>query len=322
MSKPMNQYLYSNQPSQELNSSEVSHNCCSFSEYLALGASLYMPANRSHLLEDLTAKKLLKVRSVILCTEDAITESDLPLAFENLQKIFRAHPLAQALYVRPRNPQILDKILKLEGSKQLKGVVLPKVDESLLPQYLKVLQSYPKLLVMPTIETSLAFSRDRLEAFRAQIMTCPNKILCIRVGVNDLYALLGLKRQRGFSIYDGPLKRVIDDLVLCFRPYGYQLSAPVFDYLDDEDTLLRELAQDHHYGLWSKSAIHPQQVALIESSCQVSVHDFEIAQATLKQHASAVFKLHGQMIEPTVHTPWAVSTLLRAEHFGITKAPE
>jgi citrate lyase beta subunit len=114
------------------------------------------------------------------------------------------------------------------------------------------------------------------------------------------------------TVYEGPLRRVIDDVTLCFKPYGYHISAPVFDYLDDPDTLERELKQDAAYGLWSKSAIHPTQVPIIERSYRVSAQEIEVAQAILRRDADAVFKGFGQMIEPAVHRPWALQAVGRS----------
>lgn len=291
-------------------------NSCGLSEYLSLGASLYMPATRNLSL-DLRSARLRHVRSVILCTEDAVRERDLPLALERLSALLSEPHCPQDIYLRPRNPTVLGALLGLPWRGRVKGLVLPKIDERRLDEYAALLAPHPELVIMPTIETSLAFSRPQLEALRDQLSSLPLRVLCVRIGANDLYALLGLKRSRGLSVYDGPLRRVIDDVLLCFKAHGYHVAAPVFDYLDDDATLLRELSHDHAYGLWCKSAIHPRQVALIEDACRVPREELQSARAAMREGCDAVFQLHGQMLEPAVHRPWAQQVMCRIERFGL-----
>ena len=109
--------------------SPLGANSCPLLDYLSLGASLYMPATRPTLSEDLRSEKLRGVRSVILCTEDAIAEREVPLALERLAALLREPPPPQALYMRPRSPELLSQLLKLPGVEKLSGLVLPKVDE-------------------------------------------------------------------------------------------------------------------------------------------------------------------------------------------------
>ena len=55
------------------------------------------------------------------------------------------------------------------------------------------------------------------------------RILVLRIGGNDLLNLLGLRRQRGHTLYETPLGAVIARLVTTFKPHGFRLSAPVFE---------------------------------------------------------------------------------------------
>ena len=170
---------------------------------------------------------------------------------------------------------------------------------------------------MPTLETEMAFSRQRLEALRKGLAKVSNPILCLRIGGNDLLRLLGLKRPKHLTIYDTPLRNIINDVILTFRPAGYGLSSPVFEYLDNYDTLQREVALDIVHGLLTKAAIHPSQIPVVERAYRVCQKDMELAQRVLEEGTPAVFKLNSQMVEPATHCAWAERLLLQAELYGV-----
>ncbi|MDR2460733.1 MAG: HpcH/HpaI aldolase/citrate lyase family protein, partial [Deltaproteobacteria bacterium] len=52
---------------------------------LHLGATLYMPSLRSDLAEAGNGLKIPNLRTVVYCTEDSISESELGAALENLR---------------------------------------------------------------------------------------------------------------------------------------------------------------------------------------------------------------------------------------------
>src|SRR5690606_29849263 len=90
------------------------------------------------------------------------------------------------------------------------------------------------------------------------------RMILIRIGGNDLLNLLGLRRPRGMTLYETPLSGVISQLVTTYKPLGFSLSAPVFEYLADKATLDREIRLDMAHGLVGKTAIHPNQIPMIE----------------------------------------------------------
>lgn len=285
--------------------------------YMALGATLYMPATRSDLAQLLNQEKLPGLRSVVICTEDAVQEWELSLALDNLrQALEQIRPAPLLRFVRPRNTAVLAELLRLPGIEHLDGFVLPKVSEANLPVYGEITARQPQLHLMPTLETDVAFSRPRLERLRTCLEELANPVLCLRIGGNDLLALLSLKRPKHLTVYDTPLRSVIDDLIVTFRPAGFELSAPVFEHLDSQQTLQREVEMDLAHGLWAKTAIHPTQVPLIEAAYRVSASERELAGRVLEQTAPAVFRLHGQMAEPRTHQAWARRLLLRAQIYG------
>lgn len=285
--------------------------------YMALGASLYLPATRPDLGRALRQEGLPRLRSVIVCTEDAVHERDLGAALDNLrQTLPELGPAPLWRFVRPRSPKVLDEIIRMDGLAQIAGLVLPKIDEESLPRYAEITARCPRLLLMPTLETEIVFSRRRLEHLCGQLAGLDNRILCLRIGGNDILHRLGLKRPKEVTLYETPLRAIINDLIITFRPAGFDLSSPVFEHIDSPQVLRAEVLLDIVHGLWSKTAIHPTQVATIEDEYRVSSGDLELAREILAADAPAVFLSHGQMVEPSTHSHWAERVLERAAIYG------
>ncbi|MEY6430795.1 HpcH/HpaI aldolase/citrate lyase family protein [Thioalkalicoccus limnaeus] len=285
--------------------------------YLALGATLYLPATRADLAAVLNREALPGLRSVIVCTEDAVHERDLAQALDNLRRVLpRLAPAAVRRFVRPRNPEVLARIMTFAGIERLDGLVLPKVDEASLPRYAEAAAGRPGLWLMPTLETEIVFSRTRLERLIDPLQGLANPILCLRIGGNDILHRLGLKRPKRVTLYETPLRTIVHDLIVTFRPAGFELAAPVFEHLDSPRVLRAEVRLDLLHGLWSKTAIHPTQVPTIEDEYRVPSADLDLAHGILAPDAPAVFQSHGQMVEPSTHSHWAERVLERAAIFG------
>jgi len=286
--------------------------------YLHLGASLYMPATRGDLRDLLTGGKHAGLRSVVVCTEDAVHPRALPAAMANLrQTLPQLGDRGPLRFVRPRDPEVLASVTEMPGAEHLDGVSLPKLDESNARDYLAVLEHAPWLTIMPIIETDVAFSVDGLARLRACLDPVRERIPCVRVGGNDLLQLMGMKRPSWLTAYDTPLRLVIDNMILAFRPHGYGVSAPVFEHIERPDVLAREVEIDVAHGLLAKTAIHPTQVAAIEAGYAVDGDDAALADAILDPEAAAVFRFNGTMAEPATHTRWARSTREQARVYGL-----
>lgn len=285
--------------------------------YLSLGATLYLPAIRSDLASVLTLQKLPQLRSAIICTEDAIHAHELPAALSNLERVLACcadYPLA--VFIRARNPAVLNRLVRMPGIDRIDGFVLPKVTLENLPLFAEVAAHIPQLWVMPTLETADVFDRYRLDTLRKALEQLVNPVLCLRIGGNDLLGLLRLKRPKSLTIYDTPIGTVIKDIVLTFGAAGYDIVAPAFEHLDSMATLAREVELDMAHGLLSKTVIHPTQIPIIENAYRVRPEDYELAKRILDPKALAVFQYGGQMCEPATHRRWAKRLLLRAEIFG------
>ncbi|HNY30386.1 MAG TPA: HpcH/HpaI aldolase/citrate lyase family protein [Fibrobacteria bacterium] len=287
------------------------------------GACLYVPAVRD-LVSVVRGERLGDVSSIIFCTEDAIDVSDLPRALENLAAALSIlEPQAgRNWFVRVRDPMVLRRVLEMPGSHLLTGFVLPKVHAGNFPAYWSLLEGTRHLL-MPTLETREAFSESSMTELRRLMSDdgIRRRIACLRIGGNDLLSLLGLRRPRGKTVYQTPIGDVIARLVTWFRPWGFQLAAPVFEYLDDAGTLSEELEIDRDWGLCPKAAIHPDQVGRIEEFHRVHPAELDAAVKILQAGSTAVFRFQDSMCEPATHLNWARTVVIAADRFGTRPAP-
>ena len=289
----------------------------------ALGATLYVPATRSDLIAIATGAKYPNLRSVVFCMEDAVRPQDVPLALLNLKQLFaylRAEGMARkagpTLFVRPRDDDMLSQIMQLPGAALIDGIVIPKATADSVPSYVAVMP-FDHHYIMPTIETRDAFDLWQMRRLREQLIVLQHRVLAVRIGGNDLLKLLGARRSAKRTAYEGPLGPIIASLATTFLPWGFAMSAPVFEHLHNTALLKEEVERDLEHGLLSKTAIHPLQVDIIHDAYRVLETESNAAHALGAENAPAVFAMNDAMCEPSTHEPWAESILKRASLFGI-----
>ena len=199
-----------------------------------LGASLYVPSTREDLLSIADGSTLGNLRSVIFCTEDAVSLHDVPKALANLAKTLELmKPVsATSRFVRVRNQQVLMQILQMRGVEKLTGFVIPKATRRNFDAYFSQLLN-TKHLLMPTLETIDVFDDGEMKMFRKLIdrPQVRDRILALRIGGNDLFSLLGIRRPTNTTIYRTPLGLTISKLITIFRPYGFSMTSPVFEHI-------------------------------------------------------------------------------------------
>jgi citrate lyase beta subunit len=283
------------------------------------GATMYAPATRTDLADIANGLKIPALKTVVFCTEDSISQAELPLALFNItQTLPRLEPLPIYRFIRPRNLECLKTILAMPHIERITGFVIPKADLTTLPEYLKVFESHDHFEIMPTLETKLAF--DLIESLRLRdyLAQSPlaSRITVLRLGALDLLGILSLRRDLTAVIYETPIGHAIDQLITVFRPANFALSAPPFEGIDHQETLLLELSLDVNRALFAKTCVHPSQVALIHEAYKAQPDELEMAKAILSPENPAVFKMDGRMCEKAVHTNWATTVLERAEVFG------
>lgn len=285
----------------------------------AFGAPLYVPAVHRELLKIANGEKLPHLKSMIICTEDAVAERDVDFSLANLRRILPQMRSITGRYrfIRPRNAEVLKRLLDMPGIADIHGFVLPKFNLGNSEEYLSLLRG-TDFLVMPTLETADVFDPLAAREMALSLNQDPIKpqMVLIRIGGNDLLNLLGVRRMRGLTVYESPLSGLISQLVTLYKPLGFSLSAPVYEYLSDSNTLDREIRLDLAHGLTGKTAIHPFQIPIIEKFYAVSREDYESAVSILDKERPAVFKMHEAMCEASTHANWARQILHRYECYG------
>jgi citrate lyase beta subunit len=295
----------------------------SFSPW-CLGAPLYMPAHRFDLMDCANGEKLQFLRSMIFCTEDAVSHAEVDSSLRHLGLClqgFRDTP-HRYRFIRARNPEILARLLELPGIEKIDGFVLPKFNGQVFNAYFDQLQG-TQFKVMPTLETKEVFDVGAMAELRQALAQEEifSRILMLRIGGNDLMNLLGIRRPRNMTLYATPLGHVIAQLVTAFKPHGFALSAPVFEYLDDAATLEQEIRLDLAHGLVGKTAIHPTQVPVIEAMYSVGKEDHEMALSLAQSSSPAVFRMHDAMCEVATHQQWGRDILERRHYYGDQRLP-
>lgn len=292
---------------------------------IKLGASMYVPTTQS--IENLVAigngEKYPNLRSMIFCTEDAVRPDELEGALNHLRKAlreFRRDGQRPLRFIRVRNPEILGRCLRMGSIGSIDGFVLPKITNKNIMYYLAQLSDGDNYAIMPTLETREVFDGKEMATLRRTLTDderLARRILCLRIGGNDLLNCLKVRRNPRRTIYDTPVGEVIKRLAGEFIPHGIGLTAPVCEAMAYPEVLEEECELDLLQGLFGKTAIHPSQIDRIEAKFAVDPDDLEEAREIIKPDAPAVFKMNERMCEPTTHTGWAHSVILRAELYGV-----
>ena len=278
---------------------------------LSLGATMYVPGTHPD-LKAIVATAKTGARSLVICTEDAVAEHDVVRALDNIREALVFMRTFEEdgvqIFIRPRNTQVLKTLLEFKSIERASGFVLPKFEMGNIGQWSDAMEGADPLLgVMPTLETAEVFNAEAMKLLGMLLKkgALSSRVIALRIGGNDLLNCLGLRRPRNTTIYTTPLGATIANLVTVFRPLGFMLTAPVFEHFTDTDMLKAEVSLDRSHGLIGKTAIHPDQIALIERALMPTDMEIEEAEAILAKDAPAVFKLNGSMCEPATHHHWA-----------------
>ncbi|MEU0978431.1 HpcH/HpaI aldolase/citrate lyase family protein [Streptomyces griseus] len=209
---------------------------------VALGATLYSPATRPSLADDVLKQAGRGVVSMVLCLEDSIDDAEVIGAESNLIRQFAElaardaaagpegrtegtaardpHGTTDAagadvplLFVRVREPaQIVDLVRRLGDSvRMLSGFVLPKFTEDRGKPFLEALAEAEsecgrRLFAMPVLESpELLHLETRGEILRGiarSVEKHRDRVLALRLGVTDFCSAYGLRRAPDMTAYD------------------------------------------------------------------------------------------------------------------------
>ncbi|MFI0961896.1 HpcH/HpaI aldolase/citrate lyase family protein [Streptomyces sp. NPDC021080] len=217
----------------------------------ALGATLYSPATRPTLADDIVKQATRGVVSMVLCLEDSIDDSEVVGAEENLVRQFAdlaARPDTgelPLLFVRVRFPEQIPDLVRRLGPavRLLSGFVMPKFTEERGTPFLEALteaeaESGRRLFAMPVLESpELLYRESRvetLEGISRAVDKYRDRVLALRLGVTDFCSSYGLRRAPDMTAYDVQVvASVIADVVNMMGRAdgsGFTVTGPVWEY--------------------------------------------------------------------------------------------
>lgn len=216
----------------------------------ALGATLYSPATRPRLAEDILKQTGRGVVSMVLCLEDSIGDEDVEEGEENLVRQFTdlaARPGLEPplLFIRIRTPEQIPDLVRRLGPavRLLSGFVFPKFTEERGIPFLEALAgaelaSGRRLFGMPVLETPELMYResrvDALEGIARAVEKYRSRVLALRLGVTDFCSSYGLRRAPDMTAYDVQIvASVIADVVNMLGRAdgtGFTVTGPVWEY--------------------------------------------------------------------------------------------
>jgi citrate lyase beta subunit len=224
----------------------------------ALGATLYSPATRPRLADDVLKQAGRGVVSMVLCLEDSIDDSEVSDAEENLVRQFRDLAARGAevplLFIRVREPeQITDLVQRLgRAVRLLSGFVLPKFTEERGIPFMEALTKAEmaggqRLFAMPVLESPellhLETRAAALQGIVRTVHTYRDRVLALRLGVTDFCSAYGLRRAPDMTAYDVHLvAAVIADVVNVLGRAdgtGFTITGPVWEYFRLQERMFK-----------------------------------------------------------------------------------
>ncbi|MEU6612334.1 HpcH/HpaI aldolase/citrate lyase family protein [Streptomyces parvus] len=243
---------------------------------VALGATLYSPATRPSLADDVLKQAARGVVSMVLCLEDSIDDAEVTEAEANLIRQFAALAAQDAasgptagsagdaqgaagadvplLFIRVREPaQITDLVRRLGDSVQmLSGFVLPKFTEERGRHFLEALAEAEtacgrRLFAMPVLESPellhLETRGDILRGIARSVDKYRDRVLALRLGVTDFCSAYGLRRAPDMTAYDVHIvASVIADVVNVLGRAdgsGFTITGPVWEYFRRQERMFK-----------------------------------------------------------------------------------
>ncbi|MFJ6914802.1 HpcH/HpaI aldolase/citrate lyase family protein [Streptomyces sp. NPDC101133] len=225
----------------------------------ALGATLYSPATRPNLADDILKQGARGLVSMVLCLEDSIGDADVPVGEANLVRQLtdlaeRSDVDVPLLFIRVRTPEQIPDLVRRLGPavRLLSGFVLPKFTEERGMPFLEALSaaeasSGHRLFAMPVLESpDLLYRESRVQTlegiFRA-VDKFRDRVLALRLGVTDFCSSYGLRRGPDMTAYDVQIvASVIADVVNMLARAdgtGFTVTGPVWEYFRVQERMFK-----------------------------------------------------------------------------------
>ena len=207
-----------------------------------------------------------------------------------------AGPTARFVRVNaPGSPWLSDDLAWLpQVGAHIDGVVLPKIE---LPADVeRAAKHAPGGRVLPMIETARGVTRA------ADIATANAAILGLVLGAEDLTAELGIPR----TVEGEELLFARSQVVIAAAIAGADALDAVFVDLKSPDALRADAARARALGFRGKTAIHPDQIAIINEVFSPSADDIAKARRIIEADDAAraagqgAFRLDDKMVDAPV----------------------
>lgn len=262
----------------------------------ALGATLYSPATRPRLADDVVKQARRGVVSMVLCLEDSIDDAEVPGAEENLVRQFAdlaARPAADVplLFIRVRAPEQIPDLVRRLGAdvRLLSGFVLPKFTEERGVPFLEALTEAQaacgrRLFAMPVLESpDLLYLETRVATLHGISRTVDkyrDQVLALRLGVTDFCSSYALRRAPDMTAYDVQIvASVIADVVNVLGRAdgtGFTVTGPVWEYFRVSERVFKP--QLRHSPFLEQQAVDLRQT-LLEHAMDGLLREISLDQA-------------------------------------------
>lgn len=287
-------------------------------DYIDLGSTLYTPAINKNLNVIANGEKFPYLTSVVFCLEDAIKEAQLQEAIKNIESFLKHYtPTKIKVFIRPRNIENFQQILQLENINKIDGFAFAKFGTQNMNQYFQIL-AHKEFYIMPVIESTDMFDAHKLKQIRDFLLPHKQKIITLRIGGEDMFKALSIKKECNESIHDFHISsKIFAQLLSIFKPAGFNLSAPVYNCLEHLEFFEKEVQRDIKEGFFGKTIIHPNQAKICNEVYKVTQKNLDEANQILNQDNEAIFRFEDKMCEPQAHNIWATNIVKRSKIFGI-----
>jgi citrate lyase beta subunit len=247
---------------------------------IALGATLYCPATRPQLGEDIVRRAKAGVISLVVCLEDSVPDDEVPFAEQNavtaLRHLTRRLTELPMIFVRVRHVDQIAMLMAALGDEHqaLTGFVLPKFNEDKGASYLDAVVEAServgrRLLAMPVLESGeIGFVESRLDALlavRRLIDKYRDRVPAVRIGGTDLSANYGLRRARDLTVWD--VRVVADVISAAVNVFGrmehgpYTVTGAVWEYYSATERLFKPLLRESPFVAHEERALRAKLIA-------------------------------------------------------------
>ncbi|WP_228977463.1 HpcH/HpaI aldolase/citrate lyase family protein [Streptomyces sp. DH12] len=268
----------------------------------ALGATLYSPATRPALADDVKKQVGRGVVSMVVCLEDSIADAEVEDAEANLVRQFTdlaARPgEPPLLFVRVREPEQIPDLARRLGPavRLLSGFVLPKFTEKRGTPFLEAIAAAEKepgtadalggrpLYAMPVLESPdllhLETRADTLAGIARSVTAYRERVLALRLGVTDFCSAYGLRRTPDMTAYDVQVvAHVIADVVNVLGRAdgsGFTITGPVWEYFRLQERMFKPMLRRSPFTQGRADAL---RTALIQHDLDGLLREIELDRA-------------------------------------------